>query len=1035
MKRCTRECGEKVISAVFAISILLGFLTQATTTVSAQLTESFETGWGDWYPDYNEDPAYFDIQPSSLYAYDGAYSIKLGSHGLPSPKITAWIARTVPVPPNAALNVGLTFQLYSESPPDTPREVLAYIGNNNISDYPDFTPIGSTDQLAGWFEYTYSNSFTTSPSGEIWVALGFFNQIVGFKSYWVDWVEISGISIDNDPPEIIDLQPLNQTTIAYSQPLIAANYTDASGVSIPGVVLEVDATNVTSFASVTASGVTYTPPAPLTEGVHDVNLEATDDSSNRNRGVKSWWFTVDTIPPQISNVQPANLSSTGSSTPTIEASFSDATSGTDATSVKLLVDTIDVTGDATITPTSVSYLPLTPLSDGQHEVYVQVGDNSNPQNMGKKSWAFTVDKTPPLIMNLQPENNSQSANDLPTIRASYSDPSGIEVGSVVLEVDTFDVTLISMRTATEVTYVPLSPLSDGVHDVHLKVSDVNGNPSEVLWSFIVDATAPSTTLNILSPQYTDMTGKTFIKSSTPLNLTWDDGSGTGVETVEFQFYGFGESEPGYSQYVSDFTIPDSKADGLVYIKHKSTDKLGNEEAEQLEQVYLDNTPPTTNIAVAEPSITISGTTFVTSDTTVTLTPDDGSGSGVSDIMFGIDDPSCPSTYDTPILLNTVTEGPHVIYVKAEDNVDNEETVSSVDMYLDETAPETAIIFGNPNRSYSGITYVNADTEINFSPDDGEGSGTASTRYKILKDGSTILPWTEYVGTSLSLSGEDGPREVLFKSTDNLGKEESDKTVLVYLDTTAPMSGILGFDVGTIYFNNTLETIVIWAQDGYGSGVKEIRFGIDDPNCPNTYTGPIVVGTMSEGSHTLYFKAEDNVDNEEEINSITVVLDITAPTADAGWDVDLDKGETVTLNAGGSDDGASGSGISNYTWTIVYDGSTITLYGPNPGFTFDEEGTYHVTLTITDNAGHESTDTTTVTVAAQEGAEFPWWILVALVVVVVAMLLLFAVFKKKKGKEKSNKNEERECDSCGHVLGPHDIVCPECDNPVAVAPRR
>ncbi len=1031
--KANRERVGRAISTILSALLVLGILTQTPIVVRAQLTESFETGWGDWYPDMNYDPAYFNIDLSSLYAYDGTVSVGIGSHGLPSPPITGWVERIVPVPPNTPLTVDVSFQLYSEGI-DTPREVLAYIGNNNPSDYPDFTVIGSTDQVAdSWFEYTYMNSITTPPSGQIYVALGMFNQVVGFKTYWVDYIVIGGITIDNDPPDITNLQPTNQTTIADNQPFIAADYTDASGVSVPSVVLEVDSVNVTSFATVTDASTTYTPSAPLSEGVHNVYLEATDTSSNQNTGYKTWWFTVDTLPPVISNEQPGNMTSTGSNMPTISASFVDPTSGTDIGSVQLIVNSVDVTADATITPNSVSYVPSSPLGDGSHDVYLQVGDNSNPQNLGAKAWSFTVDTVPPLITNLQPLNNSQTVNGQPTIGASYSDASGIDTSSVVLKVDTFDVTLMSTVTASDVLHTPSFPLSDGAHEVHLTVADVNGNPSEAMWYFTVDATPPITTLNVLSPSYTDTGGDVFVTSSTPMNLTWDDGSGTGVDFVSYLYYAFGETEPAYTQYSSDFTISNSKPDGLIYVKFKSTDKLGNEETEQLEQIYLDNARPVSGILIGTPSHTDAGTTFVTSSSQITLTSDDGSGSGISEIMFGVDDPSCPDTYTTAFSLSSATEGAHVIYYKGEDNLGNEEPIRSISIYLDETAPVTVAMFADPKHLDSGITYVNDNTDITFSADDGTGSGIASTWYRVLKNGMPEIQWTEYTGVPFALSGSDGLRQIVFRSTDNLDNEESDRTVDVYLDTTSPTSSVPGHDQGiTVYFNNTLASIEIATTDGDGSGVGETKYGVDDPNCPNSYSGPIIVGILSQGQHRIYFKSIDNVDNEEAIKNVTVFLDTTPPLADAGKDLKVETGEIFVVDGGSSTDGSGGSGVKTFRWSFIFKGAPITSDNEMGEFMIEEEGSYVFTLTVTDNAGNTDTDTVVVEVVSKADADFPWWILALLVVVVVSMLLIFALFKRKKPKDEE---EERECEECGHVLGPHDRVCPECDTPIATAPRR
>jgi hypothetical protein len=96
-------------------------------------------------------------------------------------------------------------------------------------------------------------------------------------------VDISGISIDDTPPDITNMTPVNQTTIANDQPAIGADYWDDSGVSVPSVVLEVDGANVTSFSSVTGSDISYIPPTQLPEGVHNVYLGASDLSTSTNK--------------------------------------------------------------------------------------------------------------------------------------------------------------------------------------------------------------------------------------------------------------------------------------------------------------------------------------------------------------------------------------------------------------------------------------------------------------------------------------------------------------------------------------------------------------------------------------------------------------------------------------------------------------------------------------------------------------------------------------------------------------------------------
>jgi len=74
-----------------------------------------------------------------------------------------------------------------------------------------------------------------------------------------------------------------------------------------------------------------------------------------------------------------------------------------------------------------------------------------------------------------------------------------------------------------------------------------------------------------------------------------------------------------------------------------------------------------------------------------------------------------------------------------------------------------------------------------------------------------------------------------------------------------------------------------------------------------------------------------------------VTDITAPTADAGPDQDVDMGTSVVLNGSGSTDNVA---IVNYTWTFV-DGLPVALYGATQNYVFATPGAYNVTLKISD----------------------------------------------------------------------------------------
>jgi len=90
----------------------------------------------------------------------------------------------------------------------------------------------------------------------------------------------------------------------------------------------------------------------------------------------------------------------------------------------------------------------------------------------------------------------------------------------------------------------------------------------------------------------------------------------------------------------------------------------------------------------------------------------------------------------------------------------------------------------------------------------------------------------------------------------------------------------------------------------------------------------------------------------------LLVDDYPPEANAGSDVTVTEGTTVTLDGTGSVDDVQ---LSKWMWTFVYGGGMVVLYGPMVPFTFDVPGEYVVTLEVTDSALKTDTDTATVTV--------------------------------------------------------------------------
>ena len=94
--------------------------------------------------------------------------------------------------------------------------------------------------------------------------------------------------------------------------------------------------------------------------------------------------------PVIANLAPADLSFTDNVRPQISATYSDSGSPINVASVNLLVDSIDVTSQAVITASGISYVPASDLTKSTHSVQLDVANTAATPMNTQAVWTFTV---------------------------------------------------------------------------------------------------------------------------------------------------------------------------------------------------------------------------------------------------------------------------------------------------------------------------------------------------------------------------------------------------------------------------------------------------------------------------------------------------------------------------------------------------------------------------------------------------------------------------------------------------------------------
>ncbi|MBE3137916.1 MAG: PGF-pre-PGF domain-containing protein [Thermoplasmata archaeon] len=127
-----------------------------------------------------------------------------------------------------------------------------------------------------------------------------------------------------------------------------------------------------------------------------------------------------------------------------------------------------------------------PFLDGLTVRYWIIGKDNASRTKQSTNYTFTVvDKAGPTITNLLPENDATISDATPTIQASYSDPSGVDVNTVFITVDGTNVTALATKTTTQISYTPTSAMNLGEHIVIVSASDVKKNHATTTWSFTI----------------------------------------------------------------------------------------------------------------------------------------------------------------------------------------------------------------------------------------------------------------------------------------------------------------------------------------------------------------------------------------------------------------------------------------------------------------------------------------------------------------------------------------------------------------------
>ncbi|NTX16273.1 chitobiase/beta-hexosaminidase C-terminal domain-containing protein [Myxococcus sp. CA056] len=390
-------------------------------------------------------------------------------------------------------------------------------------------------------------------------------------------------------------------------------------------------------------------------------------------------------------------------------------------------------------------------------------------------------------------------------------------------------------------------------------------------------TPPGSTDTVAPTTVASPAGGLF-NSPRTVTLTCDDGTGSGCEATYYTLDGSAPTTR--SIRYSAFVMVEASAT----LRFFSVDHSGNSESARSAEFVVDVDPP---VVSASPGSGTHDAPLI-----VTLTCDDGTGSGCSRIHYTLDGavPSETSPlYSAPL---TLIAGARLRFI-AMDRAGNASREGTELYSFDKGGPASAAtprggVFAGP-------------TQVALTCDDSGGSGCASTRYTL--DGTApTLDSPVYAGP-LQLTTTTTVR---FFSMDTEGNR-GDLVIETYVIDTAPPTASATPRGGTY---SSAQSVTLSCEDTGGAGCVALHFTTDGTS-PTTVSARYGQPLALSSSTTLRFLAVDGAGNLGPVVSEAYVIDTVPPTASATpRGGSYSSARSVTLSC--DDTGGSGCSALHFT---------------------------------------------------------------------------------------------------------------------------
>ncbi len=653
-------------------------------------------------------------------------------------------------------------------------------------------------------------------------------------------------------------------------------------------------------------------------------------------------------------------------------------------------------------------------SEGAHSLrYFSVDQVGNVEKL--QEYKFRVDATAPMtaLSITGPHTDEMASVAAKIVLTAKDNDSGVQ--TVLYKLDTNPEQIYSKP-------IVLLDVAGGLHHLqYYAVDAVNNKEAVKSYSFTVDRQPPAIHVTVDGPQFTDK-GVRYVSPQSTLEITSQD-TEAGAEAVR---YGI-DSATTLKTYSAPFHLPQQS--GIRRLKIESNGPVENRADVTVSDIYMDLTPPETEVQFSRPSFIRDGEVVLNPASKIELDTSDFE-SGVASITYSIDG-GAMQKYSAPFSVAAL--GQHELSVTAVDHVGNTEPTkqfhlrvepagngpamqptldakrwyqdpklgligppglpfdlrisdsakdsgdtfvfvagpaddkapplaftsagkktlrvdvlpkpSEYGVLIDGLAPKTALTAtGAPRVDVRGTTYFGAGLKLSLASTD-DLSGVWKTLYSL--DGSSFATYSK----PLIAFSREGSYSLRYYALDNVGNTEDTHTFEFSVDTSAPQTrmDLLGpHNAGTVAQSTH---VALTATDNL-SGVAQLQYQLDNDK-PRPYTEPLLMSSISIGSHRLRYYAVDVVGNREEEHTwrFNVEGPVGAPSyAVAGTSVE--RGGTLYMAPGSLLQLKAPEGD-----TVVYslDGAATIPY--SMPIASPETGTHKISFHAVDELGSVGTTVT------------------------------------------------------------------------------